>query len=461
MRNRRDTEHRWRRAASTVLLATATLAGGLSLAHAQSRQGSRERLEAQASEIIQQRSQLDANLRETARLVQDSEGRLTAIEERQKELTEQETSLRATLSERHGTLAVLLGAMQRMGRNPPPVVITRREDALRMVRSAMILARAFPELSEQALALAGRITELERVRSEIDAEAVRLRAETARLNDQRTRIAQLMEAKRATLAELQPQLDAARREAERVAGKVKDLNELISGLPRGQPAQSPVQQAGAPTGTMPTPAVAAAPPQEPAAPSGVAPAVTAAGPTAPVVAPAAPVEQRTVVAELLPQSTNVAAMRPVELKPATPFVRTKGGLPMPAQGKRVLAFGDRTQYGAASKGIVIETRYAAQIVSPAEGTVVYAGAFRTFGQLLIINAHDGYHILLAGLSQIDVQVGQFVLSGEPVGSMSPPPRSAQDKTKGNAPVLYVEFRKDNQPINPDPWWAARSRKVQG
>jgi septal ring factor EnvC (AmiA/AmiB activator) len=80
---------------------------------------------------------------------------------------------------------------------------------------------------------------------------------------------------------------------------------------------------------------------------------------------------------------------------------------------------------------------------------------------LIINAGGGYHILLAGLSQIDVQLGQFVLAGEPVGVMSAAAKSPQAKTQDNAPILYIEFRKDQRPIDPDPWWSDASRKVQG
>jgi septal ring factor EnvC (AmiA/AmiB activator) len=93
---------------------------------------------------------------------------------------------------------------------------------------------------------------------------------------------------------------------------------------------------------------------------------------------------------------------------------------------------------------------------------VFAGEFRTFGQLLIINAGDGYHILLAGLSQIDVQLGQFVLAGEPVGLMSAAPKAQKTSQQGNAPVLYIEFRKDSRPVDPEPWWAAAGpQKVQG
>ena len=127
-------------------------------------------------------------------------------------------------------------------------------------------------------------------------------------------------------------------------------------------------------------------------------------------------------------------------------------LPLPASGRRVLKFGEKTQYGSQSKGLVLETRHGGQVVSPCDGWIVYAGEFRSYGQLLIINAGGGYHILLAGLSQIDVQLGQFVLTGEPVGVMSTAGKTTPGKAQDNAPVLYIEFRKDQRPIDPDPWW---------
>ena len=106
-----------------------------------------------------ERDQLNRNLVDTARQIQKGEAQMTGIEARLGELEVQEKLLRGSLSQRHDSIARLLAAMQRMGRNPPPVMITRREDALQMVRSAMVMAAAFPELREQALALASRLND--------------------------------------------------------------------------------------------------------------------------------------------------------------------------------------------------------------------------------------------------------------------------------------------------------------
>jgi septal ring factor EnvC (AmiA/AmiB activator) len=173
---------------------------------------------------------------------------------------------------------------------------------------------------------------------------------------------------------------------------------------------------------------------------------------------------------MAPSATSLMPGKPDRITPAIPFQLAKGKLLMPARGRRALGFGEKTQYGGTSKGLVIETRFSARVTSPCDGWVVYAGEFRSYGQLLIINAGGGYHVLVAGLSQMDVGPGQFVLAAEPIGTMSGAPRTAQLATERtglgqsapqtSAPVLYIEFRKDGQPIDSNPWWVASHQKVQ-
>ena len=115
------------------------------------------------------------------------------------------------------------------------------------------------------------------------------------------------------------------------------------------------------------------------------------------------------------------------------------------------------------RGISVATRPGAQVTSPCDGWVVYAGPFRSYGQLLIINAGGGYHVLLAGMERIDVQLGQFILAGEPVAMMA----SQKLASAGAVPLgasqqaLYVEFRKEGTSIDPTPWWAASSDEKVG
>jgi septal ring factor EnvC (AmiA/AmiB activator) len=125
----------------------------------------------------------------------------------------------------------------------------------------------------------------------------------------------------------------------------------------------------------------------------------------------------------------------------------------PVQGRTVLRYGEATQFGSRSKGVVIETRAAAQVVAPVDSLVIYAGEFRSYGKLLVLDPGCGMRFLLAGVSETDVMHGQLVLAGEPVATMS---RSPTGSAPGNmyAPVLYVELRRGPTPIDPGPDIAA-------
>ena len=114
---------------------------------------------------------------------------------------------------------------------------------------------------------------------------------------------------------------------------------------------------------------------------------------------------------------------------------------MPARGKIITAYGEQVVKGVSAKGITIRTRNGAQVIAPFDGSVIFSGPFRGYGNLIIIEHGDGYLSLLAGLENMDVELGQMLLAGEPVGQM---PEDGDAK-------LYMEIRKDNQPIDPLAW----------
>ena len=62
-------------------------------------------------------------------------------------------------------------------------------------------------------------------------------------------------------------------------------------------------------------------------------------------------------------------------------------------------FGDDDGFGGKTRGVFVATRAGAQVVTPADGHVEFAGPFRSYGQLLILNTGGGYHVLLAGLGK--------------------------------------------------------------
>lgn len=146
------------------------------------------------------------------------------------------------------------------------------------------------------------------------------------------------------------------------------------------------------------------------------------------------------------------ALRPPEA--TKPFSAARGTLSLPARGPIVTRFGERSALGLRAQGISVATRAGAQIVAPYDGRIVFAGAFRRYGQLLIIAHGEGYHTLLAGFDSIDGVVGQWLLAGEPVGKMGQ--QESQEK-----PELYIELRQNGEPMNPLPWLAATETKVSG
>ena len=392
-------------------------------------------LKADLSKISEERAKLNEQLQDAARSVQRSEALLSGIEARRDALEVQQKQHQDALTQRQSSIAGLLATMQRMGRNPPPVIITRREDALEMVRSGMLLARAIPELQTQVQDLVERLQELDGLFKRIAEERAKIESETQRLRDAQTRVAMLMEEKRQTLAEHQTELDSVRKEADLISKSVGNISDLIAALD-----QTVAEKTG--LGSY----------------EKELPKADSAGQASPADTPKPP-EKGAQVAIVLTPGSGPLSGPPGRMKPALPFHQAKGHLPSPAHGERILSFGDTTSNGRKSQGIVIQTRHGGQITSPCDGWIVYAGEFRSYGQLLIINAGGGYHVLLAGLSHIDAQLGQFVLAGEPVGTMN---IALKGKTQGSAPVLYVEFRKEGRPIDPAPWWhQEQQQKVQG
>ena len=155
---------------------------------------------------------------------------------------------------------------------------------------------------------------------------------------------------------------------------------------------------------------------------------------------------------------------PARLAPAVAFGDLKGRLSYPVAGPVLKRYGAPDGFGGREKAYFIGARDHATVVAPCDGWVAFSGPYRTYGQLLIINAGDGYYVVLAGMSRSNVNVGQFVLAGEPVASMGDgaAQTAATIAIGAKQPILYVEFRKDGASIDSSPWWAkSDSRKVGG
>jgi septal ring factor EnvC (AmiA/AmiB activator) len=129
------------------------------------------------------------------------------------------------------------------------------------------------------------------------------------------------------------------------------------------------------------------------------------------------------------------------------FLKNKHNVGLPVKGKIVKLFGQTDPIGLTTKGITISTRPGAHVVASFDGRVIYAGPFRTYGNILIIDHGEGFSTLLVGLGYIGVKTEQVILGGEPVGKMETGPL----KNKEINQKLYIELRKHGKPIDPMAW----------
>lgn len=358
-----------------------------------------------------------------------------------------EQKIRASLGARRDVLAEVLAALQRMGLNPPPAILVKPEDALSSVRSAILLGAVVPELRQQTEILLAELKEQSRVTASIEAERARLTAAVAEQTAEKKRLGMLLEAKQKLEAETQTALAAEKQRSTALAAKAGSLKELIASLE----ADKARKAADAAKAAEQKAADAAKAAEQKAAEQKTAGADKAPAQTAPA---------QTAPEQKVPEQTELAALPVPEanrLTAAAPFSALQGQIALPVTGKIKRRFGASDGNGAVMLGDMVATQSGAIVTAPADGNVLYAGPFRSYGQLLILNAGDGYHVVLAGMSRISVASGQSVLAGEPVGAMGEARVASTSASKnGNAtPELYVEFRKDGKPVDPTPWWADR------
>jgi septal ring factor EnvC (AmiA/AmiB activator) len=380
---------------------------------------SQKALREEINAIGEDRRKLNQSLIDTAGSIRLVEGRIAAAEGRLQQLVDSEGSIRKSLDGRRAVIGEVLAALQRIGRRPPPALMVKPEDALESVRTAMLLGAVVPEMRGEAEALAGELSDLARVRAEAAAERDGLAHDLAGLSNDKLRMTLLVDERQKRQGEAEKKLESERQRAVELSRQADNLKDLIARLERGLDSAARAAR--------------------------TANEGRALGDTR---------------ADLL------ALRDPGRLGPAIAFASAKGALSIPVNGVKSRDFGTPDGTGGTERGISITTRPGAQVTAPCDGWVVYAAPYRSYGKLLILNAGGGYHVVLAGMERISVDIGQFVLTGEPVAVMGSGPQVASALVTGAAgpsqPVLYIEFRKDGSPVDPNPWWATPdSEKVRG
>jgi septal ring factor EnvC (AmiA/AmiB activator) len=381
----------------------------------------RARIDAEIGEIRADRARLNTTLIETTRRLQAAEARADAVETRLAQLVASQQAVRRSLEARRDLIGDVLAALQRMGRKPPPAVLVRPEDVLAAVRASILMGAVLPELRGEAEALAADLGELVKLAERIEGERQQIQKDYAELAGERQRLAALVEARRAREAEAQAGAEGEQRAVTALTRDAQGLRELVGRLDRDILGVVRLQDEAR---------------------------------------RAAEAQGR----ETRERMAALALRDPSRLGPQAPFQDMRGLLPQPAAGSQLRGFGAPDGGGGQARGVSLVTRPGAVVSSPADGHVAFAGPLRGFGTLVILQVGGGYHVLLAGLARADVARPQFVLAGEPLGVMGERQEgSVVSLGDGNGqPILYVEFRKDGQSIDPGPWWAKTgSDRVRG
>lgn len=317
------------------------------------------------------------------------------IEAQLNSLEERERTKTEKMQQRKVQLSVTLAALQRLARMPTATLAAVPQSTDKKIRTAILLRAAVPELQRDAMSLGDDLRALTSLRDQISADKVALTDSLARLKAERKSLAALTSDKFKLLKNMKSAERAAAQKATRLSARAGNLRELLEKLSIRQNRPALRAPGSAPVALIPVPA----------------------------------------------------------RKPAvTPPVTISRGV-LPAPGRVVTTFGAKMPNGTLSKGVFVITRPSAAVVAPIPGRVVFAGQFRGYGNLVILELRDKGHALISGMSRIDAQVGDDVLVGEPLGEMTP--------STGTAPKLYFELRRRGRPINPMPSDTARMNKVSG
>lgn len=368
------------------------------------------------------RASINRNLIETSTRTRSLEENITRSSKRLEQLRSDEDTVRSALKSKRGVLIEVIAALQRMGHKPPPALLVRPEDALSSVRSAILLGAVVPEVRQETQALVSELKKLVQIQKNIDENHATLKSDLENLAEEEIRLTLLLEQKKKLSNKARQNLAAQTALAAELAGKATNLSSLIKQLEINIDS---AKQA----------AIAAKAAEE----------------------KRRKLEQQNIANNDVKQPDFSDTGR---IAPAMAFSAAKGLLPKPVNGVEIASFGKKNAEGEVSKSIGIATRSNARVQSPADGWVIFAGPFRSYGNLLILNAGDGYRVLLYGMDTLNVELGQFILTGEPIGTMAENRIASTNNVEVgfSKPVLYIEFRKDDLSIDPSPWWTVSSLK---
>ncbi|WP_434711692.1 murein hydrolase activator EnvC [Rhizobium sp. YTUHZ045] len=379
------------------------------------------------SELQQSIANLEKSTQSIRQALIDSAARRKGLEkqilESEKKLADlgvREDGIRRSLHERRGLLAEVLAALQRMGRNPPPALLVTPDDALASVRSAILLGAVVPGIRKETDKLAADLASLAALQTASAAEKSQLTATMTDSIEEERRMDLLLAENDKLSRSNAADLEAEKKRSEELAGKATSLEGLVASM---ESEIASVREAAA--------------------------AARQAEENRKLLTDEQRAQAKALAESGVPDKNRIA--------PAYPFADLRAKLELPVAGDILRQFGDADGTGHEAMGMTVATNPETVVTAPADGLVVFAGAFRSYGQMIILDAGDGYHLVLSGMDTINTRQGKFVFSGEPLAMMGAKRVASATALalETDRPTLYIEFRKDGKPVDSRPWWTAK------
>ncbi|MDT7952317.1 MAG: peptidoglycan DD-metalloendopeptidase family protein [Acetobacteraceae bacterium] len=340
------------------------------------------------------RLQAAAQVRQADDAVSDAAQRVSA-------LAAQRQKAEARLQEQAAALAPLLPLAERLQLFPAETLLAVPVPADQAVRGLAVLQGLTRTVQARAAAVRAELAKVEQARQELDQALPKLRAAQA---EQRLRAAQLDRQVEQARAERARADDAAADEARRAAAEATRADSVAGALETMATSRVRTEQ------LLQQDAERA-------------------------------MRQRRTVALMLAQkrAAEIAA-------PRGPGIQPGGGAILPVAGPVVRRWGEPTEAGPAH-GMAFRPPPNGRVVSPCAGRVAFAGPFRSYGTVVILDCGGKFHFVLAGMDRLDVEAGAAVRPGDPVGSMPDwDPAGA-----GPRPALYLELRHGGEAVDPAPY----------
>jgi septal ring factor EnvC (AmiA/AmiB activator) len=340
-----------------------------------------KRLEAEAARATEAADRTARQAAALAARIQQAEAAIGVAEARLTLINQQRAALTARLAQRQQPLVRLTAALQRFARRPLALSVLRPGSVREIVYTRAMLSTAVPEVRRRTASLRQEIAQGEALRRDALAAVGTLRESEFRLRQRKQELAALETSQRLASRRASGVADRESERALALAEEARDLDTLVDQL--GQ------------VGKLRTELAALA---------------------GPILRPARPVE------------SMVVAGAPAAPPPRTP---PPAGYQLPVAGRTVAGF------GGASQGVTLAPRAGAQVVAPAAGRVAFAGPYRGYGRIVIVEHDSGWTSLVTGLARTDVEVGERVVAGGPLGI-----------TGQRNPTVTLELRRDGTPVNP-------------